>query len=833
MPKSRYPVNYVENNLIRTQDGQWWAYYELMPYNYSFLSPDKKRMARDRLRQALSQISSGSFHLLHLVTEASIETVQEKGKALVTGNLADHALWHIDAQTEELIAVSQEHTGSVHQLEPRCFIGFRLAEMSSEQGLSGIVSRITDSFGDFVRSVNTNLAGDYVRVGAEERNRFFRSEQFLEKQISSYLKIRKLDPNDLGYIIAHLSGQRGVPHEAYKWHLDTKEYPAETLVRHYDLLAPASSLIKEKPRRLQIEHECGTSHVAYFTLYKVIGELSFPGCEVLYDQGRKFAFPVDVSMKVEVVPNTKAVSKLRDKKKSLEDVAVHAHESGNTPTRSLEEAIELAEDLEHVLDETKEPMYWASYLVRVAADDADELERRAAEVSGYYDTHFGFKIRRLMGSMEGSHYEFFPGGKIHCQDLKQPVDSAFLASLGFGATEILGETHGFYIGYNGNIHVYLQPQRAAQAVEGADTNSLAVSVTGATGYGKSMAVKTMLYNAVLCGARAVLIEPKNECGGWLEYLPELTGEYNVVDIKNRPENQGLLDPFVIMEHDADAAALALEVLSYLTNVTLNKDPDRYPALKRAIGRVVERPRGKRGMLHVIAELRNEDTVISNKLAEHIDAYATDGNARLLFSDGNVQNRIQLDKQLNVIQVADLDLPRQEVAEEDYSNNEILGTALLLVIGTFTKDFMRSDKGIYKMVMFEEAWMLLGTAKGAALVTELVRMGRSLNSGVYVISQSVRDFLDERLKSNMGLRFAFNPGGDMKEIQSILEYFGLDPEDKGAQASVRDLNAGECLFRDLNGHVGMMKVDMVFPELYHAFDTSTKEQTATVEEVASG
>ena len=621
LSKSRYPVSYAENNLIRTKDGVWWAYYELLPYNYSFLSPEKKLMARERLRQVIAQTASSEFHFLHLVTEASIQTVQDKGKALVTGSLADAAEWHVDEQTRELIRTSEARTGSVHQLEPRCFIGFRLADVSHDPGLRGMVSRIANLSGDFARSVNTNLADGYVRIGADELTRFSRAEQFLEKQIAGYLKVRKATPDDLGYIIAHLSGQRGVPHEHYAWHLDTEQYAHETLVRHYDILAPAGSLIKEKLKSLQIEHECGTSHVAYFTLEKVIGELGFPGCEVLYDQQRKFGFPVDVSMKVEVVPNTKAVAKVRDKKKALEDTANHAHESGNRPTRGLEDAIELAEGLEHVLDETKEPMYRMSCLVRVSAETADELERRAAEVRGYYDTHFGFKLRRLPGSMAGSHYECFPGGKLHCQDLKQPVDSAFLASLGFGATEILGETHGFYIGRNGGKHVYLRPERAAQAIEGADTNSLAVSITGATGYGKSVAANLMAYNAVLYGARAVFIDPKAERGDWLRHLPELAGEYNVVNIENRPENQGLLDPYVIMARDEDAADLAVNVLTYLTGITI-RDGEKYPALQRAIHRVTQRPRENRGLLHVIDELRNEDTIISRGSASSARSHRT-------------------------------------------------------------------------------------------------------------------------------------------------------------------------------------------------------------------
>ena len=37
-----YPIKYIENNLVWNKDGECYAYYELVPYNYSFLSPEQK-----------------------------------------------------------------------------------------------------------------------------------------------------------------------------------------------------------------------------------------------------------------------------------------------------------------------------------------------------------------------------------------------------------------------------------------------------------------------------------------------------------------------------------------------------------------------------------------------------------------------------------------------------------------------------------------------------------------------------------------------------------------------------------------------------------------------
>ena len=56
-------------------------------------------------------------------------------------------------------------------------------------------------------------------------------------------------------------------------------------------------------------------------------------------------------------------------------------------------------------------------------------------------------------------------------------------------------------------------------------------------------------------------------------------------------------------------------------------------------------------------------------------------AHLLFSDGDVTQSISLEKQLNIIQVADLVLPDKETSFEEYTTMELLSVAMLIVIST--------------------------------------------------------------------------------------------------------------------------------------------------------
>ena len=71
------PIKYIENNLVFNHDGECFAYYELTPYNYSFLSPEEKYMVHDNFRQLIAQNRDGKIHALQIATEDSLRAVQE------------------------------------------------------------------------------------------------------------------------------------------------------------------------------------------------------------------------------------------------------------------------------------------------------------------------------------------------------------------------------------------------------------------------------------------------------------------------------------------------------------------------------------------------------------------------------------------------------------------------------------------------------------------------------------------------------------------------------------------------------------------------------------
>lgn len=815
-----FPIKYIDNNLVWNKDNEVFAYYELIPYNYSFLSAEQKFIVHDSFRQLIAQSREGKIHALQIATESSIRSMQEQSKKLVTGKLKEVAYQKIDEQTEALVSMIGDN-----QVDYRFFLGFKLMVTEEQLNLKNIKKSVWLTFTEFLHEVNHTLMNDFVSMPNDEINRYMKMEKLLENKISRRFKVRRLEIHDFGYLMEHLYGRDGIAYEDYEYQLPKKKLRRETQIKYYDLIRPTRCVIEESQRYLRLEHEDKESYVSYFTVNAIVGELDFPSSEIFYFQQQQFTFPVDTSMNVEIVENRKALTTVRNKKKELKDLDNHAYQAGSETSSNVVDALDSVDELETDLDQSKESMYKLSYVIRVSAPDLDELKRRCDEVKDFYDD-LNVKLVRPAGDMLGLHSEFLPANKRYINDYVQYVKSDFLAGLGFGATQQLGENTGIYMGYSVDTgrNVYLQPSLASQGVKGTVTNALASAFVGSLGGGKSFCNNLLVYYSVLFGGQAVILDPKSERGNWKETLPEIAHEINIVNLTSDKDNAGLLDPFVIMKNVKDAESLAIDILTFLTGIS-SRDGEKFPVLRKAVRSVTQSDR--RGLLHVIDELRREDTPISRNIADHIDSFTDYDFAHLLFSDGTVENAISLDNQLNIIQVADLVLPDKDTTFEEYTTIELLSVSMLIVISTFALDFIHSDRSIFKIVDLDEAWAFLNVAQGETLSNKLVRAGRAMQAGVYFVTQSSGDVAKESLKNNIGLKFAFR-STDINEIKQTLEFFGIDKDDENNQKRLRDLENGQCLLQDLYGRVGVVQIHPVFEELLHAFDTRPPVQRNEVE-----
>ena len=451
-----FPIKYIENNMILNPQGEWWAYYELIPYNYAFLSPDEKMAVHERFRQIMTVNREGKMHALCIASETSVRDRQERCKRHLKGDLKETAEKVIDIQTEGLIT---SMGGIENEVTYRFFLGFKLIKGEEEVSVKKVKEDILAVFTDFINSVNHNLMGDFVSINSAEIERYAKLEDFLRQRVKGKFSLKRLEKKDIGYIVEHIYGQQKTPYYKYEYSFPKEKLEKKTLVRKYDILRLTRCVLQEHQKHIRMIREEGESYVAYLTINALIGELEFPSSEIFYYEQERFRFPVDVSMNVEIMPNRSALTTVRNKKKELNDLDEHAYEAGADTDNSVVEALVDVDELEKDLGRTKESMYKLSYVVRIAAESEEELERRIAEVRDYYENDFNIKLVRPFGDMIGFHEEFIPSGSRYENDYIQYVKADFLAGLGFGAARILGDPDGSYIGYDtetGN-NIYIAP----------------------------------------------------------------------------------------------------------------------------------------------------------------------------------------------------------------------------------------------------------------------------------------------------------------------------------------------------------------------------------------
>lgn len=127
-----------------------------------------------------------------------------------------------------------------------------------------------------------------------------------------------------------------------------------------------------------------------------------------------------------------------------------------------------------------------------------------------------------------------------------------------------------------------------------------------------------------------------------------------------------------------------------------------------------------------------------------------------------------------------------------------------------------------MVLFDESWMLGKTAEGVKLFDYLSRMGRSLYTGCIFNGHSVTDIPSEGIKNTISYKFCFQTTTD-GEAERMCEYMDLEATQENKDI-LKNLKNGECLFQDLDRHIGILRFDAVFQDIIDLFSTTPKTKS---------
>lgn len=825
------PIDYFESNLIFNQDKSCWAMFKLVGYDYDFMSTEGKISMLYKVARMLSGIMSEAQILVIPVTQNMKHRFQDMKANLNKDDvLYDTAQGLIDKTYEYLKSAVQDN-GSVNDYNT--YIVVKLQESTEFE----MLLRAKELYEFFIKAprnaIEVLLGTDAKDILQQKIDKYRRLAEKWFFQQNQKIRMVKADVEEVQWLIRRMP-LRGLgksvklytnKNSAWSPKAQERNLGKEKIISpdKLDIVRLFGGKIKSKNRVVTVDTNVGKSYQTFFVITKMPDEFDYPDNEWLYVL-QQSNLQAEICINIKVTEHRESVRKLEIKRREINSQIEHVAGSDSDIPDELFEGKEYLNTMEEEVKSSKAPILNTSIAICLAANSLKALEEKADSVYNLYDCMM-FEIERPVCDQLNLYYQFIPSVSTIVKDFVMPLTPVTLASGGIGATHQLGDNIGPYVGTTGieEKQVFLQMGRACLL-----NRSASAVFLGNLGVGKSFNANLLMYLNIIFGGYGLIFDPKGERTHWKDELRVLNGLITIVTLSNSENDKGKLDPYNVYKGKGEidmANELATNILTELFDIKPNSKA--YIAVLEAVKNIEEGP-GNPSMAKLADKLNSFDKKDdlyqeAKMLAREIRLQQKAGMAKLLFGDGT-ESAISIDNRLNILQIQNLKLPGHETEKDKYTTEEKLSTVIMMVLSHFAKKFALVKRPVFKQVLFDEAWMLGRTEEGVKLYDFLSRMGRSLYTGCIFNIHSVLDIPTEGIRNTITYKFCFRSDND-KEIDRMIELLGLENSQE-LHNRFKSLGSGECIFQDLDGHVGVLKFDAVFQDIIDVFSTTPK---TTVEE----
>jgi len=829
------PITYFADNLIFNIDKSCWAAYKLTGYDYDFLDDDLKIAMLYKMAKFLAGFMSEAQLLIVPVEQDNREHFKNLIKSLDEEDpLYEQAVYHA-TQTESYLEQVKKANGDVNDY--RCYILVKLAEGDESEVLTSIKTAYEYFMKGPINAINVLMNLDTTDIlMSKMRDAIKLAEKWSFAQ-NQKMRLQELDGTETQWIIRRIMF-RGMNEKVRLFKADTKgidswkpnsevvEIGKEKIIKPYvrDVINLFSGTIHPENRYIRIEHgRKKTSYQAFLAITNIPDSFEYPGTEWIY-MLQQYNMQAEVCIHIKSIEARAFQRKLDGKKREIDSQIEHVAGANADIPEDLQEGKAYAEAMEAEIKNLREPGLNTSVTICVAADDPELLEKRVTTIRNEYED-MNFIVERPLADQINLFMQCIPSVGCIVKDFVMPMTPLTLASGVIGASHELGDKVGPYIGTTGAEEkmVFLYMGLACLL-----NKSASATFFGNLGVGKSFNANLLVLLTVLYGGYGLIFDPKAERSHWETELKILEGLITIVTLAADAKNRGKLDPYNLYRDDLKSAdGLAINVIAELLKIAPTSM--EYTAVLEA-QRLMEEEEcpSMRLLIEKLASFPEEDELktVGKNLSRRLRLQADSGMAQLLFGDGS-EEAISLDNRLNILQIDNLKLPSPETAKENYTEEENLSTILMAVISNFAKRFAMTKRPVFKIILFDESWSLGKTVEGVKLYDFLTRMGRSLFTGCIFNGHSVLDLPSEGIKNTISYKFCFQTTND-DEARRMCEYMGMEPTVTNKEI-IKNLGNGECLFQDLDGHVGKLKFDAVFEDIIEVFSTTpkTKKTVAAV------
>jgi len=489
---------------------------------------------------------------------------------------------------------------------------------------------------------------------------------------------------------------------------------------------------------------------------------------------------IDISIFVHPVETTLALKKLRKKAAQVESQLYEKQEKGVVRDPLLETAFQDIESLRDSLQQSREQLFNVGVYITIYADKIEELNKLEGKIVNLLESRMIYIKPALFQQIEGFNSSI-PLGQDSLL-IYNPLNSGPLSSFfPFTSTNLTSE-EGILYGINESNNTLIIFDRFS--LENANMVIFAKS-----GSGKSFACKLEALRLMMLGVDVLIIDPENEYealassvgGSFFKISLASPSHINPFDLPIIPKDESPSD--VLRSHIVNLAGLFKLMMGKLT-------PEEDAILDRAISETYAS--------HDIAVGKDFSKAIPplledlQKILENMEGGKTMSQRLYKYTQGsyggftNQPTNVDIKNRLIVFSIRDLE-------------EELRPIAMYIVLN-FIWNMVRADLK-KRILIVDEAWILMKYEDGASFLFGLVKRSRKYYLGVTTITQDVEDFLKSPygrpIITNSSLQLLLKQSPTM--IDLIIKSFNLT---EGEKTLLLEATIGEGLFFAGLNHVAI-------------------------------
>ncbi|HFU4077768.1 MULTISPECIES: ATP-binding protein [Streptococcus] len=820
-----YPIAKTDGNMALRKDGVVTAFYRVPNTPITITDTDKKKKHKITVSQVVKKLAKYKYFEVSLIPRDYL--LEEKMRDF-SDDLADDSKVLGEQTLNRTVELLTKEMEIPYEYE--WIVGINIEKTI-------VKNNLTEAVTNQLSEIAENIAG-FLGFEVETLENWYEDYQEIESiiyRLLSPLKAKRLTNEELFYYQRY-------QFLTYIPHLREDVIANRTLENVTDTVI---TVVEEGILKLSSIY--GTSYLSILPIgcYSTI----FNGFH-LGELLQRLSFPVWLKMKAEFIDKSGLNGQMGRSNNRYRNIM---NEAASTDTVQQDDILMGAYSLKDLMKKVgnKEELIRFGAYVTVAASNIKQLKQRRQSLLSY------FQDMSVSLHEAGHDTPYLFQSLLYGQDLQVTTRkwNHLVTCKGFAELMLFTNTRsgnriGWYIGRvdnrltawdnideavqgSKNLVLFNATVANKEDIAGKVTKNPHLIITGATGNGKSYLAQLLFLLTSQQNVRILYIDPKRELREHYQKVisqPDFARRFperkkqieniNFVTLDATLEsNHGVLDPIVILEKE-NAQATAKNMLLYLLRQATQVELTQTTSLTNAITTVLERREAGEtvGFNHVIELLCQDEDKKVVEVGEYFKAIIRNSILELAFSDGNVKG-LSYDERVTVLEIADLSLPKDGV--EDISDHEANSICLMFALGAFCKHFgERNDDETLEI--FDEAWILMQSSEGKAVIKSMRRVGRSKYNTLCLVTQSVHDAENEEDSTGFGTIFAFYEKSERKDI---LKHVGLEVTEKNLEW-LDNMISGQCLYYDVYGNLNMISVHNLFEDI-DPFLKPMKQTTSSV------